>query len=315
MKKTIILFALATAVVFSACNNSNQEEDTNNMEQSSAEGAVTITHELGTAEVPVNPKRVVVLDFSALENLDAIDVKPVGIPKMGLPTIFQKYKDDSSVADLGTLVEVNIEKVNELQPDLIIIGGRLRESYEQLAKIAPTIMSEWNTADQFGALQKNLDNLGLIFNKKEELETAFSGVKTKADEVKQKASQYDDKALVVLHNKGRFSAYGSGSRFGLIHDILGVKEAAEGLDTHLHGSKASNEFIAQTNPDILFIVDRSAAIGDTPLNKSEIENKLIQKTNAFKNGKIIYLDSETWYLSGSGLNSINKMIDEVAEAL
>src|SRR5690606_2942760 len=135
------------------------------------------------------------------------------------------------------------------------------------SKIAPTILPFWDTQNQFDAIEKNLDNLGLIFNKQNELETAFAAVKTKAQSVHEKAKQSSDKALVVLHNKGRFSAYGSGSRFGLIHDVLGVKEAVSGLDTHLHGSKTSNEFIAQTNPDILFIVDRSAAIGDNPLNK------------------------------------------------
>lgn len=313
MRKTIFLFALATAVAFTACNGGNQEKDTNSSEQKA--GTVTIEHALGKTEVPVNPERVIVLDFSALENLDAIGVKPVGIPKTGLPKYFAKYKDDESVVDLGTLVEANIEKVNELQPQLIIIGGRLRESYDQLSKIAPTIITEWDTADQFGALQKNLDNLGLIFDKKEDFDAAFNALKTKADAVKEKSSKSDAKALVVLHNKGRFSAYGSGSRFGLIHDILGVQEAAKGLDTHLHGTKTSSEFIAETNPDILFVVDRSAAIGDTPLNKEEIENKLIQRTNAFKNGKIIYLNSETWYLSGSGLNSLNMMIDEVDNVL
>lgn len=315
MKKSILLFAVATAVVFSACNNNSQGNDTNNTEQNAAEGTVTIKHELGTAEVPVNPKNVVVLDFSALENLDLIDVKPVGIPKKGLTSYFAKYKDDETVADLGTLKEVNIEKVNELKPDLIIIGGRMSDSYDQLSKIAPTVMIAWNTADQFGALQKNLDDLGKIFNKKEAYDAAFATLKAKAEAVKEKNAQSEAKALVVLHNKGRFSAYGSGSRFGLIHDILGVKEAAEGLDTHLHGSKTSNEFIAQTNPDILFIVDRSGAIGDTPLNKEDIENKLIQKTNAFKNGKIVYLNSENWYLSGSGLHSLNMMIDEVGQVL
>lgn len=94
-----------------------------------------------------------------------------------------------------------------------------------------------------------------------------------------------------------------------------MREAAKGLDTHLHGTRASSEFIKETNPDILFVVDRSAAIGEQALDVEVVENELIQRTNAYQNGKIIYLNSEAWYLSGTGgIESINMMIDEIWQA-
>lgn len=308
MKKAIGLFAAALVLVFTSCNSGQQsgsEENANNE-------TVTVTHNLGTIEVPVNPQRVVVLEFGALENLDAIGVKPVAIAKNALPDYLSKFKDDESIEDVGNITEVDIEKINELQPDLIIIGGRLAESYETLSKIAPTYNHANDTEDILGSLKNNLNNLGQIFNKEEEFKKAFDEIKTKAEEVHANASVSDEKALVVLHNKGRFSAYGSKSRFAIVHDVLGVKEAKPGLDTHTHGNVASNEFIQQVNPDILFVIDRSAAIGDQALNKEDVENKLIQQTNAYKNDKIVYLDSQAWYLSGTGIISVNMMIDEVA---
>jgi iron complex transport system substrate-binding protein len=118
-----------------------------------------------------------------------------------------------------------------------------------------------------------------------------------------------------LHNKGRISAYGNGSRSGIIHDILGIKKAATNLDTHIHGTSISNEFVLEKNPDILFVIDRSDAIGDKGLNKSDFENELIKKTDAYKNGKIVYLNSSVWYLSGNGISSIKMMMNEVEKAL
>ena len=50
-------------------------------------------------------------------------------------------------------------------------------------------------------------------------------------------------------------------------------------------------------------------------NKKEIENALIQRTNAYKNGKIIYLNPQVWYVSGGGLTSTQMMVDEVKNAL
>lgn len=308
MKKTIGLLAVAFMFVFAACNSGQQ----NGSQESAGSETVTVTHNLGTIEVPVNPQRVVVLEFGALENLDAIGVKPVAIAKNALPDYLSKYKEDESIEDVGNITEVDIEKINELQPDLIIIGGRLAESYETLSKIAPTYNHANNTEDILGSLENNLTNLGQIFNKEEKFKKAFDEIKTKVEAVHANASASDDEALVVLHNKGRFSAYGSKSRFAIVHDVLGVKEAKPGLDTHIHGNVASNEFIQQVNPDILFVIDRSAAIGDQALNKEDVENKLIQQTNAYKNDKIVYLDSQAWYLSGTGITSVNMMIDEVA---
>lgn len=305
MKKTLSLFSVIIAFAFASCNQQAKETSTGE--------TVTITHSLGTTEVPLNPQRVVVLHFGALENLDAIDVKPVALTKTGLPKYLAKYNDES-IVDVGNLMEIDLEKINEAKPDLIIIGSRLKDSYDALSKIAPTIHAETDYNDVMGSLKKNLSDLGKIFGKETELNKAYADIEAKAEGVRNKAAQSNDKALVILHNKGKFSAYGSKSRFGIVHDVLGVKEAIEGLDTHIHGNSASNEFIQQTNPDILFVVDRSSAIGDNPLKKEDVENKLIQQTNAYKNNKIIYLNSEAWYLSGGGIASTNIMIDEIGTA-
>ncbi|GJM75015.1 hypothetical protein HMSSN036_72310 [Paenibacillus macerans] len=41
----------------------------------------------------------------------------------------------------------------------------------------------------------------------------------------------------------------------------------------------------------------------------------MKKTNAYKNGKIIYLDANYWYLSGGGLLSMPEMLKEVQEGI
>lgn len=170
MKTKIIFFALGAIIALSGCTGSQQKKEVTGE-------TVTVTHPLGTVDVPVNPQRVVVLDFSALENLDYLDIKPVGIPKSGVPSHLSKYKDDPSIADVGTVVEVNLEKINELQPDLIIIGGRLADSYNDLSAIAPVIYpTVIGTTDFLGAFQSNLDDLGRIFDKQEELAPAYAEI-------------------------------------------------------------------------------------------------------------------------------------------
>lgn len=309
MQTRIFLFVLGVIAALSGCTGNRQQRETTGE-------TVTVTHTLGTVEVPVNPQRVVVLDFSALENLDYLGVNPVAIPKSGVPSHLSKYKDDPSIVDVGTVVEVNLEKINELQPDLIIIGGRLADFYNDLSAIAPVIYpTVMGTTDFLGAFKRNLDDLGRIFEKQQEVNHAFEEITTKVEKVKEKVNASDDRALILLHNRGRFSAYGSGSRFGILHDVMGFREAEKGLDTHIHGTPVSSEFVQKANPDIIFIVDRSMIVGNAVMDKDEVENRLVKQTNAAQNGKIFYLNPEVWYLAGGGIASVNMMIDEVSQAL
>ena len=56
--------------------------------------AATIEHELGTTEVPDNPKRIVVLEFSFVDGLASVNVAPVGIADDNKPErIISAYTD------------------------------------------------------------------------------------------------------------------------------------------------------------------------------------------------------------------------------
>lgn len=311
MTNTIKLSALALFLAFTSCkNDKNQKENISETTEK-----ITITHSLGTAEIIKNPTRVVALDFASLETLDELGIKTIGMPKGNKSSHLQKYIDDTSVVDLGSLMEINYEKLSELNPDVIFISARLQKAYPEISKIAPTVYTEIDYKDYKNSIRKNFEIFGEIFDKKEEIDNALKNIEGKITQVNEKVKDSDKKALIILHNNGKYSAYGKGSRFGIIHDVLGLKEAVENLETARHGQAVSNEFIQQANPDYLFIIDRSAVVDKNATNKAEIENKLIQQTNAYKNGKVIYLDPEIWYLAGGGITSINKMIDEVSNNL
>ena len=310
MNKLFIILSISISLLLAGCGmNQQKKEGSPNGE------TVTLTHSLGTIDVLKNPQRVVVLDYSALENLDFLGIKPVAIPKSNLPSHLRKYGDDPSIVDVGSITEVNLEKINEASPDLIIMGGRIIDFYDQLSAIAPVLYPQITDADDYmKAFEKNLNDLALLYDKQDEVDSALESIKNRIEEVREITSTSDAKALVLLHNRGRFSAYGSGSRFGMVFDVLGVHESVEGLEVHRHGNPVSSEFVQKANPDILFIVDRSLVVEKAVLDKAEVENKLIQQTNAAKNSKIYYLNPEMWYLVGGGITSLNIMIDEVAQA-
>ncbi|HLW62516.1 MAG TPA: ABC transporter substrate-binding protein [Flavobacterium sp.] len=311
MKNTIKLFAITLFLSFASCKT-DKNKDTATAETAET---ISVTHPLGTAKIVQTPQRVVVLDFAVVETLDELGIKIIGMPKENIPDYLQKYRDDSSITNLGTLKEIDYEKLNELNPDVIFMSGRLQNVYPELNKIAPTVYTEIDYTDYMNSIEENFGIIGEVFGRKDAIDNALNTLKEKIAAVHKQMNDSDQKALVVLHNNGRFSAYGKGSRFGMIHDVLGVKEAVENLEVTRHGQAVSNEFIQEANPDYLYIIDRTAVIDREETNKEAIENRLIQQTNAYKNGKIIYLDAEIWYLSGGGITSINKMIDEIARNL
>ncbi|EIE9414090.1 enterochelin ABC transporter substrate-binding protein CeuB, partial [Escherichia coli] len=112
------------------------------------------------------------------------------------------------------------------------------------------------------------------------------------------------------------SAFGPQSRFGIIHDVLGINAVDENIKVGTHGKSINSEFILEKNPDYIFVVDRNVILGNKERAQGILDNALVAKTKAAQNKKIIYLDPEYWYLaSGNGLESLKTMILEIKNAV
>lgn len=275
---------------------------------------LAISHAQGTTQVSSRPGKVLTFDLGALDTLDALGVSLSGVPKASLPPYLAKY-EAGSYEKIGSLFEPDYEAVNVISPDLIIVGERSRAKYKDLTTIAPTIDLSIDQKDFLNGAIKNARLLGLIFGKEAEIEARISKLQKSIITVRQ-ASSSVGRGLIVLTTGGKMSAYGPGSRFGIIHDAFGVAPAIEGLAASTHGQAISAELILQANPDWLFVLDRDTAVGQTGgAVKRVLDNELIAQTTAWKKGHIVYLDPANWYLIGSGIQSLQANVDEIARAL
>jgi iron complex transport system substrate-binding protein len=313
MKKLVLSAALLFfSIGLAGCGSTNNAQESSSSSQAQ-DTTITVKDSNGDVEVTKNPEKVVVFDNGSLDTLDALGVgdKVIGAATASLPNYLEKYKD---VESAGGIKEPDLEKINQMQPDLVLISGRQREYQEDLNKIAPTLFLSVDAEKPWESIQQNVTTLGKIFGKETEAEEKLSKLSENIDATKAKASELDKKALVVLVNEGQLSAYGSGSRFGLIHDLFGFQQADDQIEASTHGQSVSYEYVHEKNPDILFVIDRTKAIGGDDSKDDLSQNELIQRTNAGKDGKIINLEPDVWYLSGGGLESLQKMIDEVNAA-
>lgn len=299
MKTTSLLAALALTVA-TAFTPALAEE-------------LTISHAQGETKVTQNPETVLVFDLASLDTLDALGVEVDGVPSGGKPARLKKYEGDDYLA-IGTLFEPDYEAVNAAEADLIIVGGRSAAKYADLAKIAPTIDLTVNQEDYLGSMRSNVESLAQIFGKEAEAEEKLAKLEESIAKLKEQSADAG-RVLVILTTGGRMSAHGKGGRFNIIYDAFGMTPAADDLKIGTHGQAISHEFIMETNPDWLFVVDRDAAIGQEGQAAQQVlDNDLVAQTTAWKNNQVVYLDAANWYLVGAGLTAVQANVDQLTEA-
>src|SRR5690625_1096917 len=310
--KRIGLFIILTVLTMMLVACGGQEAGDNN--NADEKEMITVTHELGETEVQKNPEKIVVFDFGVLDTLEQLGIDVTGVPQDNIPSYLEKYESDD-YENVGSLKEPDFEKIAIIDPDLIIISGRQADLYDQLQELGDTIYLGVDPNRYMDSFKENLDIIGEVFEKETEVADALSDIEATISEVKEKAEDNDEKALIILANDDKISAYGSNSRFGIIHDVFGIPAVDENIEVSTHGMNVTFEYVAGNNPDILYVIDRSAAIGEESSAKQIVENKFTEKTNAYKNDRIYYLNPDYWYLSGGGLISVSEMAKEIETSL
>nr|WP_026683099.1 siderophore ABC transporter substrate-binding protein [Priestia megaterium] len=320
MKKLLLLLFMSIMVfALAACGSdeekSSDEGNSGSKEKETAETEnIKITQELGDTEVPQNPEKVVVFDYGVLDSLDKLGVEVAGVAKGNIPSYLEKYEGEE-YENIGSLKEPGFEKIAEIDPDVIFISGRQSSVYDQLSELAPTVYLGVDTTRYMESFKENMSTLGKIFDKQSEVEEELATIDESIAGIQEKAKQADENALIILANDDKISAYGPSSRFGIIHDVFNVPAVDKDIEASTHGQNVSFEYVVEKNPDLLYVIDRSAAIGEESSAKQIVENELVQGTKAYENDNIVYLDPEFWYLSGGGLVSVQGMVDEIQASL
>jgi iron complex transport system substrate-binding protein len=298
----------AAALTLSACGGGAEPAAA----PAAAPEVVTVTDATGPVEVPLRPERVVVFDMSLLDSLDVLGVPVTGLPKSNVPEFLAEYRGEQ-YADVGTLFEADLEAVNAAAPDLVLVAGRSSELKGELSQIAPTLDLTVDNTDFMASFRRNAEVLGQVFGNEAEVASVLGDLDTSIEDVRA-AAPASGTGLILLTSGTEATAYGPGSRFGIVHDVLGVPPAIADVEAATHGEAVSFELVAQTNPEQLFVVDRDAATGDGAA-RQVLENELVTGTTAWQTGNVAYLDPVHWYIANAGLSTVPAMVDEVRAAL
>lgn len=273
---------------------------------------VSVETATGPQDLPLAPQNVVAMDVAAIDTLSALGVPLAGVPEK----LYVSYLDEVSAAatPIGTLFEPDYEALASLGPDLIIVGGRGSDKLEPLSRIATSIDMTLNGDAVLAEGRARIAAYGALFDRPAEAEALEAKLDASLAAARA-AVQGKGKALIVMTNGAKISAFGPGSRFGWLHEVLDLPPALDHVDTDTHGQAISFEFIAETDPDWLLVVDRGAAIGDEGASAaSTLDNPLVARSTAAQKGQILYLDAAPLYIAGGGAQSMIHTLDEVTAA-
>ena len=316
------------AVSLAACGQAEEKSNTSKKaeaEQTKEQTPENVTiksfngnNEEVDLEVPYDPERIAVLDMASLDILDNLGMgdRVVGSASTSLEYLTD-YVDNEEVANLGTIKEADLEAVMECDPDVIFIGGRLASSYDALSEIAPVVFL--STDSELGVVKsvtKNAETIASMFGLEDEVSKKIEGFDERIEALK-KTSE-GKTALVGMTTSGSFNLMGNDGRCSIVGREIGFENLTAAESTSTHGNEASFETVVEKNPDYIFVMDRDSAIGadGAQTAKEIVENELVMGTDAYKNGRIIYLEHPAvWYTAEGGITALNIMLSDLENVL
>lgn len=266
----------------------------------------TLTHAMGTSELKAAPKRVVVLDVGELDNVVSLGIQPVGYAPSegddGIPGYLAK--DAGAPKSVGTINNLNLEAIANLQPDLIL-GSQLRaaDKYDELSKIAPTVFS---IRPGFTWKENYLLNAAAL-DKTAEAKEKLAAYETKAKQLGTDIGPNKPTVSMVRYLPGKIRLYAKASFIGTILEDTGLPRPTNQQVNDL-AVEVSPEKIDQADADWIF----TGVYGDAKATKKDAAqgNPLWKNLTAVKAGRAKDVPDETWYL-GLGVTAANSVLDDL----
>ncbi|OBZ15499.1 MULTISPECIES: ABC transporter substrate-binding protein [Bacillales] len=292
---------LMLSVLVSACgggNNTNGNAAANAPKESEAPAATEApeaqfrSYETakGAVEIPVKPLKIVT-DYYGGELL-SVGANVIGVEPTAFDNPFLKEKLKGA-ADVGA--PVNVEKVLELQPDLIVV--MYDENYEALSKIAPTIHIPYGTATNIYETVKLFGDIAGAPDKAEQFIAEFD---KKAAEGREKLKGVVDEnatfGLYELTDKGELWIFGDNAGRGgqAVYNALKLKMPHISKSTEEQTIQLSLEALPEYGADYMFLTTYDPEKKGEELEKLKASG-VWRGLKASKNNNLFYNDFDTFY--------------------
>jgi len=226
-----------------------------------------------------HPEKIISLGPSITEQLYLLKVEN----RLIANTVYCKRPPEAEEKEkIGTVVEVNIEKIVSLKPDLVIATSLTdRKAIKKLKNLGVKVI-EFPSSKNFAELCQQFLELGKIVGKEKEANEIILETKTKVEAIKRKVkSLFKPKVFIQIGANPLYTI----TRDSFINDLIefaGGENIARDIGIGLY----SREEVVMRNPDVIIIVTMGV-IGE---EEREIWKKY-ETIKAVKDNEIYIIDS------------------------
>ena len=285
-----------------------------------------------TVELPKNSDKVVIFDLGVASTFAALGLEEniIGLPKgennasLG-GTISDVYESDEDYVNLGGLKEPDYEALAALDPEIVMIHGRQANSnvVGELEKAAPNaeiIHVAADNSNYFEDVKEMTMFIGEMYDVQDKAQELVDDLDAQLAEVNEKVAAAELPMLFVQTNGGNLSFHGVGGRYDFLYNDFGFTSAGEQEEseetTDSHGNEISFEFIAETNPGLILLMDRGAAVSEGEATSTDVlVNEVTSGVDAIENDNVYELNPQNWYLNAGGYLTALAQVEEINAAV
>ncbi|WP_462409696.1 ABC transporter substrate-binding protein [Neobacillus sp. Marseille-QA0830] len=314
MKKwySLLFSILLTLGVLAGCGgqNSQPKEDNNTGEKQTEQAAFPVTiKDAVDKEVTIKqkPEKIVSVIPSNTEVAFALGL---GEEVVGVSD-FDNYPEEATKKEKVGGMEINVEKIISLQPDLVLAHASSAHNSEaglnQIRDAGIPVLVV-NDAQNFKQVYDSILMIGKASGETKKAEELVSGMKDKLAEIKSKAANIKEKKKVFVEVSPAPEIYSPGKNTFMDEMLTAIN--AESVTADLDGwAKVDQEAIIQRNPDV--IITTYGYYVDNP-TEQVLSRTAWENVNAIKNKQVTDVDSDRVTRSGP---RVIEGVEDLAKAI
>lgn len=302
MRRSLLipLFCLVLCICI-GCNSSSQTKQTGDCK--------TVEHALGQSCIPQTPQRVVVVDEIALDAVLALDVQPIAAAEPSLVGSRARHLTNAleGVTSIGRESEPNLERLVELNPDLILGFNSAQTHYRSLSQIAPTVALNYEHTNW----KADLQTIGDMLGKGDRAQQQLANYQKRVAEFQ---AAMGDKLESTEVSVVRFMAAAQNTHYRTVESFPGSVLQDVGLSRPIAQQQPTDQPYGDVSLERMDLVDGDVifAMLDPRSEESfqQFQNHpLWQTLNAVKTNQVYQVDSGYW--SFGNLLAANAILDDL----
>ncbi|MEU7854413.1 ABC transporter substrate-binding protein [Nonomuraea sp. NPDC049141] len=251
--RTAFAGALLGTLVLTGCGQNSTTTTPSPASSTGSTGStaypVTVEAANGKVTIAKKPERIVSLSASHTETLFAIGAGPQVIAVDDQ----SNYPAGVPKTDLSGF-KPNVEAIVAQKPDLVVVSNDIDKVVAELGKLNVPVLLE-PAATKLDEAYDEITDLGAATGNTDKAGQVVTGMKTALDKLAANAPK--DKKLTYYHELDQTPYAATSSTFiGQIYGMFGLTNIADKAPDPAGGyPKLSAEFVAQADPDLIFLAD------------------------------------------------------------